>query len=193
MQKMDLSLIIIRELFPFRNSRPAVSNGFLTLWVAKLVRGYCFFAIQPRRKRRGILARNNKRDMKNQLNGRMGDNYDYFFTHGTQEWNEYSKHPNHQETGIIASDLATEKKIPLLQFCYYPIYGSGTSTVANVANKDRARYYFQLDYEELKFKLKLIDCFQGEMGNLANLAYPCPNPECFESVINSTNTPFIKK
>jgi hypothetical protein len=60
MQKMDLSLIIIRELFPFRNSRPAVSNGFLTLWVAKLVRGYCFFAIQPRRKRRGILARNNK-------------------------------------------------------------------------------------------------------------------------------------
>ena len=135
-------------------------------------------------------SQNNKEGMKEQLCGKIENDYNYIFTHGTQEWNEYSRHTNHQEIGIIVREIVTEKKIPLLQFCYYPIYGSGTATVAN---KDRAHYYFQLNYEELKFKLNLIDCFQDEMGNLANLAYPCPNPECFESTITDLTPPFIKK
>jgi len=135
-------------------------------------------------------SQNKKENMKSELCQKIDDNYDYIFTHGTQEWNEYSRHPNHQETGIIVSEIATERKIPLLQFCYYPIYGSGTATVAY---KERAHYYFQLNYEELKFKLSLINCFPQEMPNLISLAYPCPNPECFESTITDLIPPFIKR
>lgn len=90
--------------------------------------------------------------------------------------------------GIIASEIAEERSWQLIRFCYYPIYGSGTATVAY---KENADYYYQLNYEDLRFKLELIDCFPYERESLKSLAYPCPNPEAFEG--NSLPPPFKKK
>jgi len=138
----------------------------------------------------GAFSQNSKEEMKLKLMELVDEAYDYVFSHSLQEWNEYSHHDNHQEVGIIASEIAKEKSWQLIQFCYYPVYCGGTATVAN---KERADYYFQLNYEELKFKLELIDCFlPQEDENLKSLGYPCPNPEAFEG--NSLPAPqFIKK
>lgn len=114
--------------------------------------------------------------MKLRLMKLIDEEYDYIFSHDLQEWNECSHHDNHQEVGIIASEIAEEKSWQFIQFCYRPYYGEG---IATVANKERADY-FQLDYEELKSKLALIDCFPQETGSLKGLEYPCPNPEAFE-------------
>jgi len=136
----------------------------------------------------GAFSQNNEEEMKLKLIDLVDEAYDYVFSHSLQEWNEYGHHDNHQEVGIIASKIAKKKSWQLIQFCYKPVYGGGTATVAN---KERANYYFQLNYEELKFKLALIDCFPQEMRNLINLSYPCPNPEAFEG--NSLPAPpFIK-
>ncbi|GAF79663.1 unnamed protein product, partial [marine sediment metagenome] len=131
---------------------------------------------------------NNKEKMKSELIKFVDKTYDYVFSHGLEEWNEYSHHDNHQEVGIIASEIAEERSWQLIRFCYYPIYGLGTATVAY---KEKADYYYQLNYEDLRFKLKLIDCFPHEKESLKNLAYPCPNPEAFEG--NSLPPPFIEK
>jgi len=127
--------------------------------------------------------------MKRKLMRLVDGAYDYVFSHSLQEWNEYGHHDNHYEIGLTTSEIAKEKSWQLIQFCYCPIYGGGTATVAY---KERANYYFQLNYEELKFKLELIDCFPQEIESLRSLAYPCPNPEAFEG--NSLPTPpFIRK
>ena len=136
----------------------------------------------------GVFSHNSKEEMKLGLMKLMDKDYDYIFSHGLQEWNEYGHHDNHQEVGIIASEIAARKSWQLIQFCYHPFYGGGTATVAN---KERADYYFQLDYEELKYKLALINCFPHEMGSLKSLAYPCPNPEAFEGN-DLPVPPFIK-
>lgn len=136
----------------------------------------------------GVFSQNNKEEMKLRLTKLMDEAYDFVFSHGLKEWNEYGHHDNHEEVGIIASEIAEKKSWRLIQFCYIPIYGGGTATVAD---KKRANYYFQLNYEELKSKLALIDCFPNEIGSLKNLSYPCPNPEAFEG--NSLPAPpFIK-
>jgi len=133
-------------------------------------------------------SKNNKNEMKQKLTELMDNAYDFVFSHGLEEWNEYSHHPNHAEVGSIASEIAKNKSWQLIQFCYNPVYGGGTATVAN---REKANYYFQLNYEELKFKLALIDCFPNEMENLKGLCYPCPNPEAFKG--NSLPVPpFIK-
>lgn len=137
----------------------------------------------------GIFSTNDKEKMLLELKEYLDQNYDYIFTHGMQEWNEYSHHDNHQEAAIIASEIAEEKKSPCIYFCYKPIYPVG---VATAANPERAVYYFQLNYEELKFKLKLIDCFSGEKSSLVALGYPCVNPEAFESSNNLPSPPFVK-
>lgn len=136
----------------------------------------------------GAFLRNNKREMKRRLTKRLDETYHYAFSHSLQEWNEYSNHPNHEEVGIIASEIAKEKSWPLIRFCYRPIYPGRTSTVAN----QKANSYLQLDYKELRFKLDLIDRFlPGEMDNLRGLGYPCPNPEAFEGD-GLPAPPFIK-
>ena len=133
-------------------------------------------------------SRNNKEEMKLRLLKLIDKTYYFVFSHGLQKWNEYGPHANHKEAGIIASEIAEKKSWQLIQFCYKPVYDGG---IATVANKKRAKYYFQLDYDELKFKLALIDCFPNEMGSLKALAYPCPNPEAFEG--NSLPVPpFVK-
>ncbi|MDH5690071.1 MAG: PIG-L family deacetylase [Candidatus Bathyarchaeota archaeon] len=135
-----------------------------------------------------VFSKNNKEKMKLKLTKVMDKAYDYVFSHSLQEWNEYSHHANHKEVGIISSEITKQKHWQLIQFCYYPIYGSDTATVAF---KKRAKYFYQLNYEDLKFKLKLIDCFLNEMGNLKNMSYPCPNPEAFEGN-NLPVPPFIR-
>jgi hypothetical protein len=119
----------------------------------------------------------------------IDETYDYVFSHSLYEKNEYDHHDNHEEVGIVASEIAREKSWSLIQFCYRPVYCSaGTATVAD---DKRADYYYQLNYEELKFKLKLLEeCFKNEEANLRNLAYPCPNPEAFE--VDILPDPFIK-
>jgi len=137
----------------------------------------------------GVFSRNNKKDMKIGLTQLIDKAYDFVFSHNLEKLNEYDHHDNHEEVGFIASEIAEKKSWQLIQFCYKPLYGA--SGIATVANKKRAKYYFQLNYEELKFKLALIDCFPNEMGNLKGLSYPCPNPEAFEG--NSLPIPpFIK-
>ncbi len=138
----------------------------------------------------GVFFKNNKKNMRAEIEKFLDKEYDYVFTHGMQEWNEYGHHDNHQEVAEVAQEIAKEKSYPLIQFCYYPIYGSG---IATVAYKERANYYFQLNYEELKFKLELINCFPQEMGSLVNaLKSPCPNPEGFESSDVLPTPPFIR-
>jgi LmbE family N-acetylglucosaminyl deacetylase len=137
----------------------------------------------------GAFSRNNEEEMKRRLMKRIDEAYDFVFSHGLQEWNEYGHHDNHEEVGIVATRIAEEKSWSLIRFCYRPIYCS--SGIATVADNKRADYYSQLNYEELRFKLKMIeDCFQHEMVNLSGLAYPCPNPEAFKG--DSLPEPFIK-
>ncbi|GAI93505.1 unnamed protein product, partial [marine sediment metagenome] len=52
-------------------------------------------------------------------------------------------------------------------------------------------YYYQLNYEDLMYKVKLIDCFPNEMESLTALAFPCPNPESFTGY--NLPVPFITK
>lgn len=136
----------------------------------------------------GVFSYNNKEIMKSELSKFVDETYDYVFSHGLEEWNEYGHHDNHEEVGIVTSEIAEERSWQLFRFCYYPIYGGGTATVAYKKNAD---YYYQLTYEDLRFKLELIDCFPNEMGSLISIAYPCPNPEAFEGDI--LPPPFIKK
>ena len=113
----------------------------------------------------GVFSHNNKETMKSELSKFVDETYDYVFSHGLEEWNEYGHHDNHQEVGIIASEIAEERSWQLIRFCYNPIYGSGTATVAY---KENADYYYQLNYEDLRFKLELINCFPYEMESLKN-------------------------
>jgi len=135
----------------------------------------------------GAFSQNNKEKMKLDLMKLADEAYDYVFSHSLQEWNEYGHHDNHQEVGIIASEIAKMKSWQFVQFCYKPLYGLGTATVAD----NEADYYFQLNYEMLKSKLELIECFPQEMKSLVSLCYPCPNPEAFKG--NSLPPPFIKR
>ena len=116
--------------------------------------------------------------------------YDYIFSHSLYEHNDYSHHDNHEELGIVASEIAEEKSWGLIRSCYRPINCSGGN--ATVADDKRADYYYQLNYKELRFKLRLIEeCFKNEKDNLRNLAYPCPNPGAFE--VGILPKPFIKR
>jgi len=137
---------------------------------------------------RGVFSQNDKDRMKAELNKFADEAYDYVFSHSLDEWNEYGHHDNHQEVGTITSEIAEERSWPLLRFCYYPIYGGGTATVAY---KEKANYYYQLNYEDLMYKVKLIDCFPNEMESLTALAFPCPNPEAFTGY--HLPVPFITK
>ena len=137
----------------------------------------------------GVFSRNNKEKMKRNLLECIDECYDYVFSHSINEYNEYGHHDNHQEVGIVASEIAEEKSWELIRFCYRPIYCSGG--IATVADDKKADYYCQLNYEELRFKLKLIeDCFKHEIESLTSLAYPCPNPEAFEG--ENLPKPFIE-
>ena len=137
----------------------------------------------------GSFSRNKKAEMVARLAEHIDATYDYVFSHSLQAWNEYGHHDNHQEAGLVASEIATECSWPLVQFCYRPIYGA--QGIATVADDKRADYYCQLDYEELQFKLKLIvKCFPCEAANLNNLGYPCPNPEAFAGI--SLPAPFVR-
>lgn len=136
----------------------------------------------------GVFSHNDKEEMKSELIKFADETYDYFFSHSLKGY-EYGPHDNHKEVGVIASEITKERSWQLIQFCYYPIYGApGTATVAY---KEKADYYYQLNYEDLRFKLKLIDCFPYEMESLRSLGFPCPNPEAYEG--NSLPPPFIKK
>ena len=137
-----------------------------------------------------IFSLNKKEDIESELIKFIDKAYDYVFSHSLCKHNEYGHHDNHEEVGIVASEIAKEKSWGLIRFCYRPIYCS--SGVGTVADDKRADYYYQLSYVELRFKLKLIEnCFQQEIDrNLANLDYSCPNPEAFKGY--DLPKPFIR-
>jgi len=119
--------------------------------------------------------------MKRELNEFIQDKkYDYIFTHGS----EYEPpHTNHREVKIIIKELKSkilEKDGNIFNFAYEALYGGGIASVASL----NADYYVQLDYSELKQKIKLIDIFtkyEWAKEDLKNLAWPCPNPEAFNA------------
>lgn len=115
----------------------------------------------------GAFSQNNEEKMKLKLIDLVDEAYDCVFSHSLQERNEYGHHDNHQEVGIIASEIAKEKSGQLIQFCYNPLYNlTGIATVANT----KADYYFQLNYEEMKFKLDvIIGCFPPRNGEFKEL------------------------
>ncbi|MHA1973316.1 MAG: PIG-L family deacetylase [Candidatus Hodarchaeales archaeon] len=126
----------------------------------------------------GVFSQNNKDDMKTELSELLDDHYDYVFTHGIKEWNEYGHHDNHAEVGLVTKEVSEEKGWRMVYFSYYPIYSTpGLPTVATI-NSD---YYFPLSYSELKSKLELIELFPNEMLSLSGIGYPCPNPEAFNA------------
>ena len=46
--------------------------------------------------------------------GFVDETYDYVFSHNLHESNEYSHHVNHQEVGLIASEIAKEKNVDMI-------------------------------------------------------------------------------
>ena len=137
-------------------------------------------------------------DMKhNLLNLLVNKRYDYVFTHSRDPNGEYGFHANHREVcqsvqALVSMGHLTEKPSNIAYFCYYPIYGlTGIPTVAKVD----AKFYVQLSYSNLAFKLDLI-CSHKEdiVDNLEqNLGSPCPNPEAFEGDSLDLPAPFIRR
>lgn len=126
-----------------------------------------------------------------------GNKYDYVFTHSYRAHGEYSFHANHAEVCCVVKALVNENQLltatnHLAHFCYCPIYGA--PGLATVATKD-ADYYFQLNYDDLAFKVDLIRLFpQDVVDNLKKqLGSPCPNPEAFEGPGLMLPTPFVKR
>jgi LmbE family N-acetylglucosaminyl deacetylase len=133
----------------------------------------------------GVFSKNKKTGMISELSKLINENYDLVFTHSRQTWNEYGHHDNHEETEKITTEIAKGRSIPCVYFSYRPIYlGKKTlngKNISTMADPCVPGYFFQLNYEELKFKLELISKFPKEIGNLSPIGYPCVSPEAFES------------
>ena len=135
-------------------------------------------------------------DMKQQLSSLLENKrYDFVFTHSRDENGEYGPHANHQEVCEVVQSLASENHIvenfsKIAFFCYSPLYNlSGLPTVA----RQDAKFYVQLPYSSLAFKIGLIQVHKPEIvKNLqSDLGSPCPNPEAFEGDNLCLPAPFI--
>ena len=143
-----------------------------------------------------VAKKNSIADMKQSLLQAVGSTeYDYVFTHSRDSNGEYGRHANHHEVcdtirSLVSEDQLVENRSRLAHFCYLPIYRlSGLGTVA----KQDARYYFQLTYSDLAFKVELIQSYPtATVNNLEDdLGAPCPNPEAFEGDVLNLPSPFI--
>ncbi len=137
-------------------------------------------------------------DMKQQLSSLLkNERYDFVFTHSRDENGEYGFHANHQEVCEVVKSLVSEKQIvedfsKIAFFCYSPLYElPGLSTVA----RQDAKFYMQLPYSSLAFKIGLIQLHKPEIvKNLQDdLGSPCPNPEAFEGDNLRLPAPFTER
>jgi len=142
--------------------------------------------------------RNSISDMKQKLLSFFGNNrFDYVFTHSRDQNGEYGFHANHQEVCEVVESMVSEKRIvenrnKIAYFCYSPFYGlPGLPTVA----RQDAKFYMQLSYSNLAFKIRLIQSHKKEIvNNLQNdLCAPCPNPEAFDGDNLCLPDPFISR
>ena len=137
-------------------------------------------------------------DMQQELSSLLEDRrYDYVFTHSRDQHGEYGYHANHQEVCEVVQSLVSENRIvedfsKIAFFCYSPLYG--LPGLPTVARKD-AKYYMQLPYSSLAFKISLIQSHKTDIvNNLQNdLGSPCPNPEAFEGDNLFLPVPFIRR
>lgn len=128
-------------------------------------------------------SRNNRNSMRSWLVETVrGRTFDLVFTHSRAEHGEYgARHANHVETRELAIELVNSQQLGgggrrLAYFAYDVIYGTGTATCASLD----AEYILPLTYAELLCKCELSRLAPDAGTSLRNLAYPCPNPECFE-------------
>jgi LmbE family N-acetylglucosaminyl deacetylase len=125
-------------------------------------------------------GRNDREEMRSELlHAVQGRAYDFVFTHSRDGQCEYGFHANHRETQTIVTELVANGAIGTgpqhtAYFHYAPMFDRSATT----ARRDDA-CYLQLSYAELLHKCLWCAQAPDMRMNLADLKYPCPNPEAF--------------
>lgn len=138
-----------------------------------------------------VFSRNDEIKMKTELARVVsGWEFDLVFTHsrdagrgeGGGARGEYGGHANHTEVRQVVAALVTDGVIrcqgrSVVQFAYSAMNVPGTATSA----RRDASCFVQLTYDELRQKCDLCARAPDLEDSLRNLAFPCPNPEAFET------------
>jgi hypothetical protein len=116
-----------------------------------------------------------------------GEKFDYIFTHSNSPNGEYKAstngiHEDHKGVREIVvkfmKEIDPDFSKKLAYFSYRDIdYADGSCSV--VADWERAKYYFVLDYEAQIVKNNMCS-LAPDKENIKILGFPCPNPEAFE-------------
>jgi|SRR5579864_2019262 len=140
-------------------------------------------------------SRNQRAAMEGQLlNAIQANAFDYVFTHSRHAHGEYGgAHANHIEVREIVETMVRAGQIgkgagSLAYFSYDLLYGGGGKATAAITNSD---YFLQLTYPELMLKCHWCQQAPDANTNLANLGFPCPNPEAFEGDGLTLPAPFM--
>lgn len=141
-------------------------------------------------------SRNDRHQMRAALSQAIqGQSFDLVFTHSRSEHGEYwARHANHVEVRELTTESVRSGEIgcgarKLAYFSYDVIYGGGTATCARLDSP----YVLPLNYPELLKKCELCSQAPDARSSLANLGFPCPNPEGFEGDQLELPAPFIRR
>lgn len=141
-------------------------------------------------------SRNDRAKMRSALSGAIqGQAFDLVFTHSRGEHGEYwARHANHVEVRELTTESVRSGEIGcgsrrLAYFSYDVIYGGGTATCARLDSP----FVLPLNYPELHKKCELCSQAPDAHSSLANLGFPCPNPEGFEGDQLDLLAPFIRR